>query len=195
MNETSKSIGRRLRDAGYVRWLAGAGIDVGCGPDPLGFYRALFPLMREVVGWDRKQGDAQALPGIEPAAFDFLHSSHCLEHLYYPHAALRRWCEVVRPGGHLVVLVPDEDMYEQGEWPPRFNRDHKHTFTLSKRRSWSPASISVFELLERVNDLAEPLRCEKLEGTFLPLPAGVDQTLNAVSECAIEFVLRRLPAG
>jgi hypothetical protein len=57
----------------------------------------LFPLMGEVTGWDRKEGDAQALPGVADGAYDFLHSSHCLEHLYYPHVALRRWCEVVRP--------------------------------------------------------------------------------------------------
>lgn len=193
MNETSKSIPRRLRDVSYVRYFAGRGIDVGCGPDPLGFYRTLFPGMGEVTGWDRHQGDAQALPGVPDRSYDWLHSSHCLEHLYYPHVALRRWCEVVRPGGYLVVLVPDEDLYERGLWPPQKNRDHKHTFTLSKRRSWSPASVNVFDLLARVNDLAEPLRVEKLEGTFLPgLDAGVDQTLNAVSECAIEFVLRRM---
>jgi len=191
MNETSKSIARRLRDVSYVRWFAGAGIDVGCGHDSLGQWRHLFPGMGTVKGWDRKQGDAQALRGIRCGAFDWLHSSHCLEHLYYPHVALRRWCQVVTPGGHLVVLIPDEDLYEQGKWPPRFNRDHKHTFTLSKRASWSPASINVFELLAGVNDLAEPLRVEKLEATYLPLPAGVDQTLNPVTEAAIEFVLRR----
>lgn len=193
MNETSKSIARRLRDVSFVRYFAGCGLDVGCGPDPLGRYAPLFPGMGAVRGWDRADGDAQDLPGVAAGAFDWLHSSHCLEHLRDPHAALRRWCEVVRPGGHVVVLVPDEDLYEQGVWPSRFNADHKHTFTLSKRRSWSPASVNVFELLARVNDLAEPLRAEKLDGTFLLFPELVDQTLGPVAESAIEFVLRRLP--
>jgi SAM-dependent methyltransferase len=192
MNETSKSIPRRLRDASYVRWFAGDGIDVGCGHDSIEQWADLFPLMASVAGWDRMQGDAQELPGLDDASFDWLHSSHCLEHMYYPHVALRRWCEVVKPGGHLIVLVPDEDLYEQGKWPPRFNRDHKRSFTLSKRRSWCPASINVFDLLAEVNDLAEPLRVEKLEATYLHRLRDVDQTLNPVTESAIEFVLRRL---
>lgn len=192
MNEASKSIPRRLRDVAYVRYFAGRGLDVGCGPDSIGVYASLFPGMGVVDGWDRQNGDAQTLIGVPDGAYDWLHSSHCLEHLREPFTALRRWCKVVRPAGHLVVLVPDEDLYEHGCWPSRFNGDHKHTFTLSKRRSWSPVSVNVLDLLTAVNDLAEPLRIEKLEGTFLrDRDAGVDQTQNAVSECAIEFVLRR----
>lgn len=191
MNETSKAVHRRLRDVSYVRYFAGHGIDVGCGPDPLGAYAPLFPGMGEVLHWDVGHGDAQVLTGLAADRFDWLHSSHCLEHLHDPRLALRRWCEVVRPGGYVVALIPDEDLYEGGVWPSRFNGDHKHTFTLSKPLSWSPASINVFEMLAGVNDLAEPLRVEKLEGTFLPLAEEVDQTLG-IAECAIEFVLRRL---
>jgi len=50
-------------------------------------------------------------------SFDFLHSSHCLEHVREPATALRNWIRVVRKFGHIVVMVPDEDMYEQGVWP------------------------------------------------------------------------------
>lgn len=191
MYETSKSIARRLRDVAYVRYFAGSGIDVGCGPDSIRQWQGLFPLMRHCTNWDKEQGDAQTLPQVPAAAFDWLHSSHCLEHLQEPLAALRRWCEVVRPGGYLVVLIPDEDLYEQGVWPSRFNGDHKRSFTLYKPTSWSPVSVNVFALLADVADVAEPVRVERLEGTYLPL-AGVDQTLNHVTEAAIEFVLRRL---
>jgi hypothetical protein len=47
----------------------------------------------------------------------------------------------------LIVIVPDEDFYEQGWWPSLFNHDHKHTFTLNER-SWSPVSINVRKLIE-----------------------------------------------
>jgi hypothetical protein len=46
----------------------------------------------------------------------------------------------------LFVIVPDEDLYEQGFWPSRFNRDHKWTFTIAKRASWSPVSVNLLEL-------------------------------------------------
>lgn len=51
--------------------------------------------------------EATALQGIADGAYDMLLSSHCLEHTANPLAALREWCRVVRPGGHLVLLLPD----------------------------------------------------------------------------------------
>ncbi len=54
----------------------------------------------------------------------------------------------VRPGGHLFFIVPDEDLYEQGVFPSRFNGDHKATFTISKTKSWSPVSVNVLDLVK-----------------------------------------------
>ena len=190
MHETTKSIPRRLRDVQYVRYFAGNGIDVGCGNDSLRQWQPLFPLMGDVRDWDLADGNAQRLPGISEAAFDWLHSSHCLEHVADPCAALERWCNVVRPGGHLIVLVPDEDLYEQGVWPSPYNRGHRHTFTTCKRQSWSPVSVNICDLVATVADVAFLVRLERLEATFLP-GANADQTLNGVTEAAIEFVLRR----
>jgi hypothetical protein len=45
--------------------------------------------------------------------------------MHDPEAALRQWWALVRPGGYLVVVVPHEDLYEQGMWPSAFNSDHK----------------------------------------------------------------------
>jgi SAM-dependent methyltransferase len=78
--------------------------------------------------------------------FDFVYSSHCLEHMRDPRSALLEWWKLVKPGGHLLFIVPDEDLYEQGVFPSRFNSDHKATFTISKARSWSPVSINVLDL-------------------------------------------------
>jgi hypothetical protein len=44
------------------------------------------------------------------------------------------------------VIVPDEDLYEQGVWPSRFNPDHKWTFTIAKHTSWSPVSVNLLDL-------------------------------------------------
>jgi hypothetical protein len=45
--------------------------------------------------------------------------------------ALSEWWSLVKPGGYLVLIVPDKDMYEQGVWPSIFNADHKARFTLN----------------------------------------------------------------
>lgn len=52
----------------------------------------------------REAGD---LSGIANASYDFVLSSHCLEHTANPLGALREWRRVVRPGGHLVLLLPN----------------------------------------------------------------------------------------
>jgi hypothetical protein len=87
--------------------------------------------------------------------------------------------------------VPDEDLYEQGIWPSEFNVDHKHTFTICKARSWSPVSINLTDLLASVADSAAALRIEQLHLTFMANQPRMDQTLNPVSECAIEIVLQK----
>ena len=61
--------------------------------------------------------------------------------------AISQWWSLVRVGGYLVLVVPDEDLYEQGVWPSMFNSDHKHTFTISKTDSWSPVSVNIKEML------------------------------------------------
>ena len=45
--------------------------------------------------------------------------------------ALEQWWQLVKPGGAMVIVVPDEDLYEQGAWPSLFNRDHSATFRLN----------------------------------------------------------------
>lgn len=194
MHETSKAVARRLHCAAYAsHYFVGRGIDVGAGTDSIRQYRVLFPRMTEIVDWDKPEGDAGALPGVAAGSFDWLHSSHCLEHLDKPIAALRRWCEVVRPGGYLVVMVPDEDLYEQHRWPSTWNGEHKHTFTIYKLSSWCPASVNVLDLLRHVADLALPVKVELLHATQPGGVARVDHTRNLVTESAIELVLRRLP--
>lgn len=86
------------------------------------------------------------MPSFVREQFDFVYSSHCLEHMRDPRRTLLGWWQLVRPGGHLFFIVPDEDLYEQGVFPSRFNPDHKATFTISKARSWSPVSINVLDL-------------------------------------------------
>lgn len=51
--------------------------------------------------------EAGDLTGIEAGRYEFAISSNCLEHLANPLGALEEWVRVVRPGGLLLVAVPD----------------------------------------------------------------------------------------
>ena len=194
MFETSKAVMRRLHDSRFAtRYFVGDGIDIGAGADSLGQYEEFFPLMGSCRAWDVKDGDAQVLAGVPDASLDFAHSSHCLEHMRDPREALGHWLRILRPGGHLVVLVPDEDLYEQGVFPSTFNADHKWTFTLHKAKSWSAKSVNVLALLGEFSDRAQAVKVELLDGTFRFGAGRIDQTMTPIGESAIEFVLRKRP--
>ncbi len=194
MWEQSKAAKRRYDDGAFQqRFFVGRGIDIGGKPDPLAQYASIFARMQSVRTWDREDGDAQLLLGVPDKSFDFVHSSHCLEHMVDVAEALRNWIRVLKPDGYLIVTVPDEDLYEQGTWPSRFNADHKWTFTMAKPTSWSPRSVNLVELVMR---FAESLELERLvlhRDFFRPPGHGRlrDQTLTPVAECAIEWIARK----
>lgn len=187
-NESSKSIFGKLADSRYAtRYLVGRGIDIGAGGDPLGQYMPLFPLMTSCDAWDKQNGDAQFMRGVPDNSYDFVHSAHCLEHLEEPQQALCNWVRILKPGGHLVCIVPDEDLYEQGQWPSTFNSDHKWTFSVYKSASWSPKHLDVTQLIKGLPVVTRKI--ELLDRTFIYGKDRQDQTANPVGECAIEFVL------
>jgi SAM-dependent methyltransferase len=51
--------------------------------------------------------EATDLHGIPDGSYDLVLASHMLEHSANPLAALREWSRVLRPGGAMVVIVPD----------------------------------------------------------------------------------------
>lgn len=192
MKECSKSLVRRLGDSRFVRnYFVGEGIDIGGAPDPLELYQHLFPLCRNITTWDIDDGDAQYMNSVSDNIFDFVHSSHCLEHLDDPFAGIANWMRILKPGGHLVVTIPDEDLYEQGVFPSRFNKDHKWTFTINKKDSWSAKSISIFRLIDSISGACKVLKVELLNTTYDYNIVNYDQTLTPVSECGIELILRK----
>jgi SAM-dependent methyltransferase len=192
MRETSKSIIRRSLDQRFaMKYLVGRGIDIGAGNDSIDHYTATFSLIESVRNWDLEDGDAVLMAGVADDSFDFVHSSHCLEHLADPYTALGNWIRICRPGGYLVIMVPDEDLYEQGVFPSTFSPPHLWTFTASKRESWSPRSINLLDLLGRFNDVVDVIRIELLDHAYLYGRDRFDQTQLPVTEAGIEFVLRK----
>jgi len=63
--------------------------------------------------------EATALPQIQDSSYDFLLSCHSLEHVANPLKALMEWNRVLKPGGKIVLVLPDKD----------FTTDCKRPFT------------------------------------------------------------------
>lgn len=192
MKECSKSIARRMRDPNFSNfYFAGYGIDIGGAPDPLALYCEVFAKMGSVDIWDWENGDAQFMKSVQDESYDFVHSSHCLEHLVDPIEGLSNWFRIIKPGGHLIVTVPDEDMYEQGVFPSTFNNDHKTSFTIWKSESWSQNSVNVLDMLGHLGAAADIQKIELLTSSFRRELPRYDQTLTPIGECGIEFVVRK----
>ncbi len=127
-------------------------------------------------------------------SLDFVHSSHCLEHMVNVENALNNWLRILKPGGHLVCLIPDEDLYEQGVFPSTYNPDHKHTFSINKMNSWSRKSVNLLKLLLDYSHYIDVLKIELLDATFryqLVTKGRFDQTLTPIGESSIEMILRK----
>ena len=92
----------------------GEGLDVGCGKWPL---PGAIPIEL------KDGGDALALPH---GPFDYIASSHCLEHLIDPVAALEHWKTRLRPGGVLALYLPHPSMTY---WRPSRCKKHLHSWT------------------------------------------------------------------
>lgn len=139
MREVEKS--KKIWHPDGVEWsaLTGKGIDIGPADSPV---------TADARPFDLEHGDANVITRYVTELYDFVYSSHSLEHMHDPREAIMEWWKLVKPGGYLFFTVPDEDLYEQGVFPSRFNPDHKATFTISKTHSWSPVSISVYELAQ-----------------------------------------------
>lgn len=155
--------------------LEGNGIDIGGGNSPVS---------SKVRVFDIKDGDANHILKYVTEKFDFVYSSHCLEHMINPIEALHEWWTLVKPGGYMFLVVPDEDLYEQGVMPSRFNLDHKWTFTISKHLSWSPVSINVLPLCMNlpgcgiVNIELQDMNYDRALQTFGHNSKVVDQTMG-----------------
>jgi len=96
-----------------LQFCKGNGLDIGASNWPLPGATPIGP----PNGWD-----AMKLPRGE---FDYVFSSHCLEHLVNPVEALEHWKTRLRPGGVLFLYLPHPEMQY---WRPQNCRKHLHMF-------------------------------------------------------------------
>jgi hypothetical protein len=67
-----------------------------------------------------------------------------------PAVALSEWWRLIAPKEHLIVVIPDEALYEQGYWPSLFNWDHKWAFSLSRTRGGKKHVLNPVSLIARL---------------------------------------------
>ena len=121
----------------------GKGIDIGCGNDPI---------FADIERFDILDGDANNICKYVKKQFDFVFSSHCLEHMKNPFHTIQQWWTLVKENGYLYIIVPDEDLYEHGHFPSKHNSEHKWTFTLLKQKETNIRSINIIELFSSLKD-------------------------------------------
>ncbi len=186
MYEASKAM-RRRGDTLNKKLFHGKGLDVGAGPDCIKGPNFI------AYGWDIPDGDAQYLATLVDNSQDFVHSSHCLEHMVDPKTALKNWVRVCKPGGYIVCTIPEEQLYEHNMWPSAFNSDHKWSFKIYSGKALHGKSLNVTELLKVVwkdTEIISIIRQE--EGFNFKAPKEVDQTFPSDGpECCIEIILRK----
>jgi tetratricopeptide (TPR) repeat protein len=175
--ETYKARARRQRDGFFDAYCQGRGLDIGHGGDIMA---------DNCVGWEFEDGDSESLEGVADEAYDFVYSSHNLEHLVTVDKALGNWWRVVKPGGYLIVFVPHRDLYEKRTTlPSRWAPDHRHFFLPD--RDEAPDTIGLQPLIERVLPDAELVYIKVCdEGHTI-----TDPTVHSDGEYSIEAVLRK----
>jgi SAM-dependent methyltransferase len=183
LTETSKAKSRRQREGFFEKYCVGRGLDIGHGGDKV---------LPDAEGWEINSGDARIMAGVPDGIFDFVYSSHCLEHLTDPAEGIRNWWRILKPGGYLIVVVPDEDLYEQGVFPSQWNSDHKFSFTISKEFSWSQHCVNLTDLvLELEGHKVIYMKTIDDGYDYSLMGGGVDQSLGE-AEVGIEMVVQKL---
>lgn len=116
----------------------GNGVDLGSGGDPVVPWAIQVDLEREkyvsyrggVTKLDDEgiqwRGDARQLP-FKDQTLDFVYSSHLLEDFEDWRSPLDEWSRVLKPGGHLIIMVPDHDRFRDAvKYGQGDNLAHRH---------------------------------------------------------------------
>ena len=177
IGETAKAKARREREGFFAKYCQGKGLDIGYGGDPV---------VSNVRGWDFEHGDAQLLRGLDDESYDFVYTSHLVEHLPDVELAIKNWWRVLKPGGFLLLYLPHRDLYEKKTTlPSRFNFDHLHFFLLDKDEA--PDTIGLVPLLERTLDNLDITYARVCDEGYV----NPGDELPSQGEFSIEIVVRK----
>jgi SAM-dependent methyltransferase len=176
--ETTKAYSRRKQEGFFERYCNGKGLDIGFGGDLI---------IKDAKGFDFEHGDAQYLTNISDNTYDFVYSSHTIEHLPNPDVAIKNWFRVLRPNGFLIIYAPHRDLYEKKKTlPSRFNPTHLHFFLPDKDEE--PDTIGIRRLIEKSLTNYELIYIKVCYEGF----SITDPYIHSDGEYSIEVVLKKL---
>ena len=146
--EARKSFNRWVSDGFFFKFLSGSKIlDIGYK----GYLENVTPILPHATGIDLDFPgyDGVTLPFPDQSQ-DAVFVSHALEHIDDYRTVIADWFRVIRPGGHLILIVPHQFLYERRlSLPSKHNADH--------RRFYTPASL-LLEVEEALNPFCYRVR-------------------------------------
>lgn len=176
--ETTKAFSRRKKEGFFEKYCDGEGLDIGFGGDLI---------IENAQGFDFEHGDAQYLSNIRDNSYDFVYSSHTIEHLPNPSVAVKNWFRVLRPNGFLIIYAPHRDLYEKKKsLPSRFNPTHLHFFLPD--RDEEPDTLGMLPLIERSLNNYELIYIKVCDEGF----STTNPLIHSDGEYSIEVVLKKL---
>ena len=139
--ESRKTYASKIANGFFDRYLSGSAIlEIGYK----GGIDGAVPIVPQAIGIDLDYPgyDGATLPFPDESQ-DAIYTSHCLEHISDYNRAILEWFRVLKPGGHLVIIVPHQYLFERRHELPSRVPGHLRFYT--------PAS-----LLHQIEEVIEP---------------------------------------
>ena len=118
--KTIKTSETCLVRGGLVHYCVGEGVDIGYGGDPICETAICVDLEKRYARYASFQnypqhlyGDATSLYWFSDNSLDYVYSSHVLEDFEDTKSVFTEWLRVLKPGGKMVLYLPDEQAYRK----------------------------------------------------------------------------------
>ena len=157
----------------WFKYLTGNVLDIGYKGNDAN----TLPIVPNAWGIDADDYDGVHLPFSDESQ-NAVYSSHCLEHIEDDVMAIKEWFRVLKIGGHLIIAVPHEFLYERGR-----KTDHKHFYT--------PATLML-----KIEKALKPnsYRLRSLRDNDMFYDYSIPPKTHPVGSYEIELVLEKIKA-
>jgi len=170
-NETRESETSKCRSS-LARFCKGNGLDIGYGGDPIVPSAICIDLDTPYANYhshpQHLHGDASNLHWFTDHCLDYIYSSHVLEDFIDTEYVLREWSRVLKPGGNLVLFLPDEQAYRahcvvNGKEPNKHHIHQEFSLNYLKEIVGLSGSLEVIHELYPVAEYSFELVLKKLK--------------------------------
>lgn len=193
MLEASKAMARRSKTlTEYQRYFLGNGIDIGESNvnEHIKDNEIFGKNIQSCRDYSIRGGSAEYCRDVLDNSYDFLHSSHGLEHLSSPERGILNWIRIVKIDGYLTITVPDEEMYEKNQWPSPFNIQHLWSFRVGGENE-RDTSIEVNSFFSKFKDV-KIISIKRITDNYFETDDDLTVRTDIPIECSIEIVLQKI---